>query len=895
MLPLPLTPLLGRARELDETQRLLAAARLLTITGPGGGGKTRIALELGRRAGDRFEEVYWVDLAPISDPELVPQQILSAMGSRELPVQDTIQFIVDTIRDDALLFVIDNCEHLIDECAAVAEAILRGCPATTILATSREPLGIAGEQTWLVPPLSEEDAVQLFVERARAVAPAFEKTADNEKAIASICRRLDGIPLAIELAAARVRVLPPEQIAERLADAFSVLSSGSRTVPRHRTLRETIDWSYRLLDEDEQVLFRRLAVFAGTFSLAAAEAVCGDVLELLSALVEKSLVLVERDGYRLLDTVRQFAAEKLDESGERERLRERHARFFLEEMERAEPRIFAGGSDAATMRRVDREFDNVRAVFDWAEKDPAGAEIALRLVYAIHWYWFARGHFHEARRRITAALSRAAGVDPMIRARAAVAAGDAAVWQADWRALRPMIDDALATLREGSDLRPLAVAQMLLGVALAFDADDAEGARRMLEEAKTTARRNGRDVALALILYWSGLAAQLRGDRAAARAELEEAHAIGEEIGNRNAIGHPLTALGYLALHERKLDEAMRCFRRALDVHSETDDRWGLTQVVEGIGLVLLDTGDAETGTRLLAAASNAWLQLGARPGRREDFEREKDERLRQALGNEKLRVVLASGTGLSYEAMVQLAREHVTGTATSSMLRVRALGPFEIDGKRLDESARARDLLVFLLTHPSGSTKEQIGAALWPDADPAKLRNNFHVTLHRLRKLLGGAEWVLVDGESYALGPGIDFDATTFESEATASLKAKDADRLANAVSLYRGDFLETANVGEWALEIRDRLRDLYAKSLTTLGRLKMTAGDYAGAADAYQRIVALDDLDEEAARNLMTALAKQGEKATAARVYKRLADALKRELNELPEPATRKLFETL
>src|SRR5215212_8305251 len=355
LLPVALTPLLGRSRELAETSGLLAGARLLTITGAGGSGKTRIALELGRRASERFEEVVWVDLAPLSDPSLIPQQLVSALRLREAPSQEEMELVLDRLRDRDVLLVLDNCEHLVDAAAVAVETILQACPNTVILATSREPLGIAGEQTWLVPPLVPSEAAQLFAERARAVAPSFAIQDANREAVEEICARLDGIPLSIELAAARVKVLSVQQIAERLADAFGLLSSGSRTVPRHRTIRETIDWSFRLLSESEQTLFRRLAVFAGSFSLAAAEAICGDddhsVLELLAALVDKSLVLRDATAgearYRLLETVRQYAAAKFDESRERERFRERHARYFFALVETAEPRLFAGAGDAA--------------------------------------------------------------------------------------------------------------------------------------------------------------------------------------------------------------------------------------------------------------------------------------------------------------------------------------------------------------------------------------------------------------------------------------------------------------------------------------------------------------------------------------------------------------------
>ncbi|HEV7765681.1 MAG TPA: AAA family ATPase, partial [Thermoanaerobaculia bacterium] len=452
-LPIALTPLLGRARELEETTRLLDAARLLTITGAGGSGKTRLALELAHRVRDRFEDVVWVDLAPLSDPDLIAQQIIDAMGIRELAAEDVLRVVIDAVRDRSMLFVLDNCEHLVHASAVVAEEILRSCANTSMVTTTREALGVRGEQTWLVPPLSTEDAVQLFTERARLVSPAFVA---DETLVAQICTRLDGIPLAIELAAARVKVLSLAEIAARLDDAFRLLSAGSRTLPRHRTIRETIDWSYRLLLADEQVLLRRLAVFGTSFSLDAAEAVCGDidVLTHLAALVDKSLVLSEQARYRLLDTVRQFAAEKLDEADERGSLVERHARYFLDLVEELEPRLFAGAVDPAALAIIDQEIGNIRAVFDRG----VGGQTELRLLYALHWYWFARGHFHEARRRMTTALARASsgsdpnsGSDPIVLARAKVAATNAAVWQGDWGSLRPMIDEAVAALRMGSD------------------------------------------------------------------------------------------------------------------------------------------------------------------------------------------------------------------------------------------------------------------------------------------------------------------------------------------------------------------------------------------------------------------------------------------------------------
>ncbi|MBV9495241.1 MAG: AAA family ATPase, partial [Acidobacteria bacterium] len=292
-LPAPLTPLLGRTRELEETERLLHGTRLLTITGAGGSGKTRLALELAHRVEKDFEDgVVWVELASIDDPDLISQQILDALGLREVAAADTTAVVVERLRDRDVLVVFDNCEHLVDACAAIAETILRLCPTAVLLATSREALGIGGEQTWLVPPLSQTDASKLFEERARAVAPAFAINAENEETVARICVRLDGIPLAIEPAAARIGLLP-EAIAARLDDRFRLLTGGPRmALPRQQTLRATLDWSFGLLGAQEQILLPRLSVFAGGWTLEAAEAVGAgegveeaEVLDLLASLV----------------------------------------------------------------------------------------------------------------------------------------------------------------------------------------------------------------------------------------------------------------------------------------------------------------------------------------------------------------------------------------------------------------------------------------------------------------------------------------------------------------------------------------------------------------------------------------------------------------------------------
>src|SRR5829696_2051909 len=355
-LRLELSSFVGREKELAEVKRLLADTRLLTLTGSGGCGKTRLALAAATDLLEEFEEGVWlVELAPLADPSLVAQAVGSTLGVREQPGRWPTQTLSNYLGSKKVLLVLDNCEHLVEACAELAEALLRFCPELRVLATSREALGITGEVAWPVPSLSlpdlrrlpdieslpEYESARLFVERAVAVRPDFVLTEQNAAVVAQVCYRLDGIPLAIELAAARTKVLAVEEVADRLDDCFRVLSAGGRTArPRHKTLHSTMDWSHELLSDEERTLFRRLSVFSGGFSLEAAESVCAGedverngVLELLSHLVDKSLVVAREEGgetrYRLLETVRQYGSERLSESDEAAEFRERHVGYYL--------------------------------------------------------------------------------------------------------------------------------------------------------------------------------------------------------------------------------------------------------------------------------------------------------------------------------------------------------------------------------------------------------------------------------------------------------------------------------------------------------------------------------------------------------------------------------------
>jgi predicted ATPase/class 3 adenylate cyclase len=566
-LPLQLTSFVGREREIADVMQLLRSTRLVTLAGAGGCGKTRLALQVAADLLDAFPDGAWfVDLAPLTDAALVSQAIAAALNVREVPGQDTLATIIEYLRGRHVLLVLDNCEHLIDGCARLSQTILRGGPRIQILATSREMLGVPGETTWRVPSLAtpdpqtrptyaviaQSDAICLFVDRARAVVPTFGLTADNAAALLRICHRLDGIPLAIELAAARVRVLTVEQILARLADRFRFLTGGSRTaLRRQQTLRATIDWSYDLLTEPERILLRRLSVFAGGWILAAAEAVCGggngdgpaldprslvsaeDVLDLLTQLVDKSFVLAEGQGgeqrYRLLETVRQYAAEKLFDAGEVAQVRARHRAWCLRVTEQG-----VEESWATWRRRLAPEHDNFRAALEWSRAEGAESVLGLRLAANLGEFWNAQ----------------------------------------DTAEGRSWLDTFLALVPEPTLLRARALA---MTCHLARWGADPAAARRLAEEELAICREIGDQGSLSQALYDVGMAFANEGDYPEARTRLEQSLAIRQEIGDQGGICWTYNDLGLITLAEGDLIRA----RRYLDDGLARAPRRGFEQGID--------------------------------------------------------------------------------------------------------------------------------------------------------------------------------------------------------------------------------------------------------------------------------------------------------------------------
>jgi predicted ATPase/two-component SAPR family response regulator len=959
---LQLTSFIGREREMSEVNELLVdKTRLLTLTGPGGCGKTRLALAVANDLVEEFEDGVWlVELASLSDPALVPQAVASALGVREQPRRPMTETLLDHLRPKKLLLVLDNCEHLIGACAGLADGLLRACPELRILATSREPLRIDGETVWLVPSLSLPDprhrppvdelpryeAVRLFAERAGAALSSFALTEENAPAVARLCRRLEGMPLAIELAASRVKVLSVEQIAERLDDCFRLLRGGSRVaLPRHRTLRATIDWSHGLLSEEEQALFRRLSVFAGGFSLEAAEAVCGgegiekdEVLDLLSQLVDKSLVLMaEEDSgetrYRLLEMVRQYGKEKLDESGEAQAIRGRHASFFLRLTEEAEPAILGPGQ-VAWLERLEREHDDLRAGLGWLRQEGA-VERGLRLGGALGHFWFLRGYYTEGRAWLEAflefpeAFGRTAA-----RAKALYALGMLIYRSADYSAgdqdvAHSRLEEGLKIYRELGDGPRTAAVLRELG-HLGARVGDWEAARSALEESLILERRSGNEHGIAVTRNLLGHLALLRGEYEPARAHLEESLGILRRLGDKFYLNTCSYFLGLLACEQGEYAEARDRFA---EVVLEGDPfRWYRYTgpfVLQAYARLAAGEGHPKRALRLAGAADALRQTIGTSLGPTfQAYFRRGLEPAWKALSGEGGKVAWEEGRAMTLEEAVECvvdeaAASHeedaypsiIAKTALAEVKNLPELKIFALGQARVERGEHAlapsewtylksRELLFYLLSHPS-RTKAQVGLALWPEASPSQLRRTFHATLHHLRRALGRSERIVFEKGRYAFDRSLPYwyDVEAFESklaEARRLLETEAPTReaisyLKEAVGLYGGDFLEDSAEGEWTLIRQEELRRAYQEALLTLGGLLFGEGRYGEAVEAYRKAVEHDAYLEASHRELMRCYARLGERGQALRHYQTLVELLRKELGSSPAPGTTELYRRL
>jgi predicted ATPase/DNA-binding SARP family transcriptional activator len=683
-IPIPLTPLVGRRQEIEEAWQRVRSSRLLTLTGTGGVGKTRLAIEMADVMKDEFGGgVCFVGLGPLSDGALVPQAVMDGLGLKPEPQRTVPESLADRLRDSELLLILDNCEHLLQPIAELAGDLLAACSRLRILTTSREPLGIAGETVWRIPPLSvpppiepvewrdknliselmEYESIGLFIERARQVSANFRLSIGNMEAVSRVCRHLDGIPLALEMAAARLRSLSIEDVENRLEQRFRLLTGGSRiALPHHKTLRSLVDWSYDLLSESEQALLIRLSVFRGGWSLESAERVCSggtvdalDVLELLTSLCDKSLVVAETTGpsvrYRFLETIREYALDRLQETGEYEVWRDRHLAHFVALGEEAEPHL-TDQEQPRWLERLELEHDNIRAALEWSRVRPEGYTPGLRLAGAICRFWSFHGHNLEGRTWMSDLLQiEPEKQNPAVRAKALHGAAFMAFDQGDVYGARNYADEDLAIRRELGDRRGIAnalnvtanlahlegdyAAELTIreeglaiwralgdrwGVALSlgnlgFAANtrrDYELARVLLEESLAIRRELNVLRGIAFSLHQLGLAVHALGDRDSAREMYEESLAIDRELGNWRGVANLLRCLAKLGFENGDFRTAWSHFGESLATYRELCDRLEFAICLELAAPLFACAGECRCAAQLWGAADRLREDVGA-------------------------------------------------------------------------------------------------------------------------------------------------------------------------------------------------------------------------------------------------------------------------------------------
>lgn len=668
-LPVQLTSFIGREREIAAVKGILATARLLTLTGAGGAGKTRLALQVAAELLEEFAEGVWlVEFGALSDPALVPQTVAASLGLREHSERPILTILTDFLQFKRVLLVMDNCEHVVAECARLTDHLLRACPDMRILVTSQTTLGVPGEVAYGVPPLALPDprpapspeqltqfeAVRLFVERASLSKPGFAVTADNAAAVAQVVHQLDGIPLAIELAAARAKVMSVQQISARLEDRFRLLTAGARTAaPRHQTLKAAMDWSYELLTGPERTLLRRLSVFAGGWTLEAAEAVCaggdvegGQVLDLLARLVDRSLALVEEipggaTRYRLLETVRQYGRERLRESGEEERTRTRHRDWFLLLAEQAEGHL-QGPEMPVWLDRLEIEHDNFRLALEWCKTAGGDAAYWLRLAGALWRFWDVRGYWSEGRTWLDGAIAQTAGLLTVSRVKVLNGAAYLASYQGDYARAVALSEESLGLSQRLGDKRGKVSCLNIMGmeacrlekfdraaelgkesfvlsqevgdwwgavearVVLAIAAraqGDFERASTLLEEIVSHVRQVGDKYRLAVALNYLGLVKRELGDYARAKALLEETLALAQELRDKWGTAFAQSNLGIVAWYQQDYPRAADLFAKSLRLRVEVGEKRGIVTSLVGLAAVAVAQGQGERAAMMFSTA----------------------------------------------------------------------------------------------------------------------------------------------------------------------------------------------------------------------------------------------------------------------------------------------------
>ena len=702
--PIELSSFVGRAREIAEARSLLPRCRLLSLVGPAGCGKTRLALQIAAKVSGEFADgVCFAELAGITEAGLVEETTAMALGIRPevgRPLQDVL---LDALSAQHVLLVLDNCEHLAQDCARMSESLLRRSPKLTILTTSREPLRLAGEIVSRVPPLecppadhdlpieglARVEAIALLLERVRARQPTFALTSGNACHIAEICRRLDGMPLAIELAAARLPALGAEQLASRLDDALPLLSGGNRNIERQETLKATLDWSNALLSPGEQAILRQLSVFVGGFDIAAAEAVCaadGDeralVMRIVADLAEKSLIsVVSSEGagrYRLLEMVRQYAGALLGLSDEADATRRRFALHYLTLTEKAEQGL-KGSSASNWLNLLAREHDNLRAALSWLEQ--TGETVAaLRMAAALHQYLVVRGYHLEGRQRLTGVLALPGNEGgSKARAKVLMALGELMIEEADYRASRDVFSEALAIFEAAGDSGGMAYALWYLGRVTRRSGDN-PGSRLPFERSVELFRLDGEKRGLAGALMTLGDCLSNLGETSLARPVLQESLELFRQVGGAGALASVAWVFGNLACTEGNYAEARSLFSEALQTGRTLSDKSLIAQALEGFaGLASMER---QPRRAFQLAASAAALRTATGAPLPPQWQNELEQRLQQAymlLSNAERSAALAEGASLPLDAVVDYALQampavHAKGSLTAREREVASL-----------------------------------------------------------------------------------------------------------------------------------------------------------------------------------------------------------------------------
>ncbi|HEX7171252.1 MAG TPA: hypothetical protein VF365_01450 [Candidatus Limnocylindria bacterium] len=894
-LPTPSTRLIGRGDQVRGARELLHAERLVTLTGPPGSGKTRLAVEIGLSALGTFADGAWfVPLAPIQHADLIATAVAETLGLKEDATTSMEDVIGHHLAAREMLLILDNFEHVLAGSRTLA-SWLAAAPRLRIVVTSRAPTHLSGEREYLVPPLSvpadpddpaaaATESVQLFVDRAQAVAPSFASDRDSLPEIARICHRLDGLPLAIEIAAARVKVLPVAAIGRRLDESLELLTSSAPDVPdRHRSLTAAVSWSYGLLSPIHQAAFRRLAIFRGGWDLEAADAVTlasaelsADTLDLMTLLLDESLIRRQPDiagepRFEMLETLREFGRERLVEAGEADAVAERHAQWFLGRAERAEP-LLTGRDQRKWLDRLDRDADNLRASLRWAINH-RHAELGMRLGAALWRLWHLRGHISEARQVMDELLALDAEVPPLVRARALSAAGSLAYWQYDQVETTRLYEASLTLRRAAGDPAELASGLYDLGTALNLPGPTAnrQRARQLETEALDLYRSLGDSLGEARLVFALGANSYFSGDHESALRELAHSAELFRSLDDRFGLAWVLDMIGLAAFAVGRLEVAGSSWREALQRFGAADDESGIEAVLRHLAQLARQRGDEGRAIRLGIAAARARgtseSALGAPLSSGiEDGEAAGDRSARvRGLTAQELDAARQEAEAMSTAEAVAYALEPeaLPAAGAFAQLRVFALGPMRAErqgvpirswGGEKAGSRQAQAIFAFLFDRgPKGVTKDEVTDLLWPDLPIQRGDLAFHRTLSGLRSVL--EKWrephtaIEYEGGRYRLNSALVAwsDVNSFEEGLDAAAHGgREAIRLLQeACNLYRGDFFDDCPLYGDSMHVEERrtyLRGRFEDALLLLADRHAEVGDANAAAGRYRQALTVN-----------------------------------------------------